>query len=268
MMIKIILVLILFSACSQTPVLLEPKRIDEPKLSRSVKIDENTTSIRKNFIVNSKSKTPKADKKLIYKAYDYLVATYGEPKYRGIVEVLIRKNAINHPKVTWHTNDKNKRKVILGSFYMFESELPTITHELFHALYQTNDLIESYPQFLLEGMAMYVESAYKYKNIDSIKKKFDLQIANDDVCKRVDKLQFNDNIQLYDNRTVYYFYILGGDFFAHQKNPKKLILQMLKTKRSTRKLTVAEIMKTYKLLYFPCNINEKISEQTYEVNKI
>ena len=148
---------------------------------------------------------------------------------------------------------------------MFKSELPTITHELFHALYQTNDLIESYPQFLLEGMAMYVESAYKYKDINQIQKKFDLQIANDNICKRVDSLQFNDNIQMYDNRTVYYFYILGGDFFAHQNKPKDLILQMLKTKKSTKKFTVAEIMKKYNLSYFPCGINEIVSKQTYKM---
>lgn len=243
------------TACSKKIVLPEPVLVKNtvPIQKQEKKHKSYARSILK---VYTNSLNQKQDKILVHKALKYLINMYGKPRYKGTVEVYIKQTAIQHPKVSWTTNDENIRKVLLSSFYMFPSELPTIAHELFHAFYQTSSMIENYPEFILEGMAIYVENRYKYKTNKIVKEKITNRMKNDAICKKIKKLNLNYSFDFYGDKMKYYLYIAGGDFFAHQKQPNKLIRQMINQK-IYKKQTLLQIVDKYQLPYFPCNMYVK-----------
>ena len=251
---NLITVMLLFSACSKTPELPEPIALDN---NNSVALKSNIVDTKK-LIIHSQSDTPKKDRELIYQAYSYLLKTYGKPLYQGEVTVEVKKDPIDHPKVLWNIETKEKRRLILGSFHMYSSELPTIIHEMFHALYQDSAFMETYPEFIIEGMASYVEYFYKYKTDAKARAKLTNILKSDKVCSGFkEDFDFNDPFGKYVAKTVYYLYISSGDFFLNQnRNPKELIMQMLNTKYSNKK-SISEIIEYFKLSYAPCGFKEQ-----------
>jgi len=206
------------------------------KIQKKIKIDKVLQKLfNKQIIIKTKNKVKlKKYKDLIKTAYSFLYKNFGKPKYTKKIEIIIHKKSIKHPTATWTKNTKEIRKVNFSDFYMFETALPTIVHELFHALYQTNDFIFSNTEFILEGSATYVEKMYKYKNDDKkIKEMFLKDIKLNHICKAFSKkYNFNNPFKLQDRRKIYYLYILSGSFFAIQNNikGKDLIIKLLNGK--------------------------------------
>lgn len=256
----IVFIMLFFIACSKSPELPEPipmsdqtqKDINSTKSPKVISV-----SFPENFkIIGIKNQEEKA---LLLKAYQFLYEQFGKAKYDGKIIISITDEQIAHPKVTWLIGEKKSRTVHLSRFYMYDSELPTITHELFHALYQTNEVIEAYPEFILEGMAIYVENLYKYRDQKKVKTVLQKLMKNDDVCNKMQSVKFNDAFEAYDARMVYYLYITGGSFFAQQEDPLKLIKDLLGAKKPQR-ISVSKIMEKYGIKEFTCKVKHSALE--------
>jgi hypothetical protein len=245
-------------------------------IQEAKKINDNSSpSIRKEIkdyyalfnntltIVNE-TKNKKVEK-LLYDAFGFLVTNFGQPRYHGKVTVYILTKTIKYPHVSWFLRKPEERTMKLSDFYMFKSELPTIIHELFHALYQTNNVVKKYPEFITEGMAIYVENLYKYQKNIKIKNHFEKIIKEEDICGKLgEKFDFSLPFQSYkDKRTIYYLYTLSGYFYSLQKEPIKLIKNIINDKDkilNNKKITIYQLMNIYKLKKFPCkkiNIRKK-----------
>lgn len=260
-----ILVLLLTACSTNNDKLPEPKKYYGFGHENSIHKEKKWAY--KKYITISVSKKEKLKvQALIEKAFLFLNKTYGKPLHLHKVHVVVKEKMTNYPKTFWKGKWHNKREVVLNMFYIYPSELPVIVHELFHALYQSNDVIQRYPEFILEGMAVYTENYYKYKNNIKTRIKLSKIIKRENMCSSFHNFSFDSSFSRQSSIVKYRMYILGGSFFAHQKTDgRKLILKLIHNKdwKSNQKMKVKEFMQRFNLNYFPCGL-VKIKQKTIE----
>lgn len=261
----IICLSLFFSACQKEVELPEPILLKDKKHRIEVDIDNNV--FQKFIKIESNTGNLESEKVLIQEALSFLVKTFKKPIVKKKVLVKISKEHIPYPKMTINKKT-NQRTVLFSSFYMYKSELPTIVHELFHALYQSDNLIESHSDFILEGMAIYVESYFKYGSIDETKKALENDIEESKVCQKIGA-EFPIDSKFYNHSSSikYNLYILGGNFFALQKNNAiDFIKKMIE--ENSKKQSLRSFIKHHKLDYTPCGLIDNETEQfSFKIDK-
>jgi hypothetical protein len=225
-------------------VIIQPKMkpIEDQEYLKYLSIDSDTNNLQKECI-------------LIQKAFVFLKSVLGNPIYQNKIIVKITKKHISYPKMVY--NNK-KRIVSFSSFYMDESEMPTIVHELFHALYQNDQIIETHTDFILEGMAIYIENLYKYKDDEQVKQKLNFKLINEQICTRFNNsFLFDKRFYSFNSSTKYDLYILAGNFYAMQElDTIEFIKRILNNKSITYAKALDGFVNHYQLTKFPCNIEK------------
>ncbi|RLA73582.1 MAG: hypothetical protein DRG11_07570 [Epsilonproteobacteria bacterium] len=258
---------LVLTACHKTPQLPEPElmvkdvNVSKPKAKK--------TALRFPDNLHIKGLKKASDRQLLMSAYKFLYDSFGAPRYTGDVHIVVTNENIPYPSVSWQAGRESQRTLTLSRFYMYKSELPTIVHELFHALYQSNNIINLYPEFILEGMAIYVENLFKYKKHAKVKQTLQQLMQNDQICRKIDGIQFNASFQIHNANMVYFLYITGGDFFAAQDEDATIqIIKMIDYDKK-EKMSIADVMDRLNLQYFPCGLKKDVILQRYrKVNHI
>lgn len=94
----------------------------------------------------------------------FLVSTFGQPVYQGKVTIHVTSNPDDNGRMTWSSRTPEKRRVLLHEYNFQEpTEFRFVVHELFHALYQSDAFIQAHPDFIVEGLAVYAEYLYRYR---------------------------------------------------------------------------------------------------------
>lgn len=94
----------------------------------------------------------------------HLLAEYGPPLYTGKVSLVVSTDPSINGRMAWRASNDASRQILINEFNFIESEWRVIAHEIFHALYQNNSFLKAYPDFIAEGLAVYVEYRYRYKD--------------------------------------------------------------------------------------------------------
>jgi hypothetical protein len=151
---------------------------------------------------------------LIKECLQFLVLEFGPPKYSDHVVLVVTSDPASHGKMIWEGN--TSRKIIIKDFNLFASELHILVHELFHAFYQSNNFIKANPDFIKEGLAVYAEYKYKFKNKNNEEilniLKYRLRAFEANIIDK--SIDFDS--PFYKTNLVEYYYLLSGILFFSQ----------------------------------------------------
>ena len=191
-----------------------------PKPARMRAVDD---MMRRVDIQSSKGQTTKNASPIVRNCLSFLVEKFGPPIYKGKVTLLITDNPADNGKMVWKDSSKRLRKIILNDFNLHPTQQHVLTHELFHAFYQSRQFIKVNPHFITEGLAVYAEYKYRYrrKNNKQILEILREQTKSINAFDNKQGIDFNRPFQSYGQGTIDYMYFLSGRLFFSQ-NPKTI----------------------------------------------
>lgn len=148
----------------------------------------------------------------------YLRDEYGPPIYTETLSLVVSNEPNLNGRMTWHSSKESKRIVKLNEFNFIESEWRVLAHELFHALYQSNDLLTVYPDFVSEGLAVYAEYRYRYrkKTTDFVASTMRDHLKGLGYPGQANHLDFNIPFAAQGPQAVDIHYVLSGYYFMSQ----------------------------------------------------
>ena len=91
-----------------------------------------------------------------------LLTHYGLPTYTGAVRVHIHSDIGASARTVWRPSTGSGRDVYLGELSFRPEERKVVAHEMFHALYQSDSFMRTYPDIVVEGLATFAEYRYRY----------------------------------------------------------------------------------------------------------
>jgi hypothetical protein len=154
----------------------------------------------------------------------FLVKEFGPPIYRGEVTLRISADPNDNGRMTWSDSRRRYRTITLNELCLYKpSEFRVLVHELFHAFYQTNNFIKGNPDFITEGLAIYAEYKYRYRNKtdQAILKIMREESEALSPSIEYEKINFNTPFQAYGDLKIDLYYILSGRLFYSQ-DPKTI----------------------------------------------
>ncbi len=92
----------------------------------------------------------------------HLRQTYGQPTYSGPIRVHISPDLGVGAKMVWKPSTHAGRDVYLSDLSFWPEERKVIVHEMFHALHQNDRFLRTYPDVIVEGLAVHAEYRYRY----------------------------------------------------------------------------------------------------------
>lgn len=212
-------------------VLPAPKKIVPPKpvqptAKEEQKADPQKIKIVENAAVRVKVEflegvTKKPVRNIIKKCLAFLVQEFGRPIYRGNITLIITDNPADNGKMVWRDSRQTHRTIKLNDFNLDTRLDHVLVHELFHAFYQSNDFIKRNPNFITEGMAVYAEYKYRYREKTN-KQILDLLRGYSDTTDdfpNTKGIDFDHPFGRYSDNQIDYYYALSGRIFFSQ-NPK------------------------------------------------
>ena len=106
-------------------------------------------------------------KKTLDSVMNYLIQDFGPaPAEIGNLTVIFKDVIGGDLHITQYPN--GSRSTTVDPIYLREDQAHTITHEVFHGLYQTDRMLDSLPLAELEKWATYAEYRYKYHGQDNL----------------------------------------------------------------------------------------------------
>jgi hypothetical protein len=154
----------------------------------------------------------------IFEATSFLIGKFGMGRYVGQIDFIVSRDPNVNGKMLSTSKKNVARKVQMNVLNMHPSEWRVIVHELFHAFYQDDSFMQRNPDFVTEGMAVYVE--YLYRHRDKSKKAI-LAIMKEHAKSLGYKkgglaIDYDTGFIHYQGRTLDLMYVIGGLFFMEQ----------------------------------------------------
>lgn len=167
----------------------------------------------------------------IYECVSFLLKEYGNPFYQNKINLIITDDQNNYGKIVWTDRNINNRNILLNELNLYPDKLYILVHEMFHALYETNEFFKNNPEVITEGLAVYAEYKYRYQNWNDIKMLNYLKRQ----CKSINPnyqevlFDFDKPFNIYQNSSRDLLYIMSGMIFFSQnyKDPKDEVRTIL-----------------------------------------
>jgi hypothetical protein len=198
----------------------EPVAVKNNKVTKNMKPTINQGLSRQNEINELKAQIIANDnvKNELDNIIVFLLDSFGSPvvKDRFKIEIDDRYNTTARMALKRKTGT---RIVYIKELDLYPSEQHVIVHELIHALYQPNSFIKYYPDFIIEGMAVYAQHLYRYHK----KKSLDIHFKNEfKSLGCATYFDFDANFNEFSGCDLDKAYFLAGYLIATQRNPKSL----------------------------------------------
>ena len=197
----------------------DPPNLDQSEIQL---IDEMVRHLKVRFANGVPQKDYSEE---IRRCLQFLLVQFGPPLYNGDIFLFITENLADDGKMAWSDRRRSERTIALNKANLLSPTAPQLhilVHELFHAFYQTNDLIKANPDFITEGLAVYAEYKFRYYewNNEKILKKMRQQSKTLDPALEKRLTDFDRPFSEYNSRDIDLFYILSGQLFFSQNSIK------------------------------------------------
>ncbi len=238
-----------------------PTKIEPPKayqLKHPVKSDESTAAhvedmMNRTEIRFSNNVTNRDAHPILQECLAFLAKEFGTPVYRGRVVLLITDDPSDNAFITWSESDKLSRQITLNHYNIMKPMWHHyLVHELFHAFYQSSEFLNSKPDSIIEGLAIYAQYKYEYQDVTNIqirKKLYEEAVSLSDYVSEK-AIDFDRPFQAYGDAKRKYCYLMSGLLFFTQEpeNVKAKIDTLLRSPiLSAEKMSFEQIVMHYNL---------------------
>lgn len=135
---------------------------------RHMESDQAPSALASNIAVTKEADVPETLaelEKTVLQCQGFLHRFFGPPRYQGKITIIFTTDPRDNGRMVWKKSQAGSRRILLNSINVYRDSQSTlwdvIVHEMFHALYQTPQLITSAPKFVLEAQASYAQKMAK-----------------------------------------------------------------------------------------------------------
>lgn len=157
----------------------------------------------------------------------FLSACFGPPRFTGRVTIQFTSNPRDNGRMVWKKSSTRDRTVYLNHLNLYRDAESTlwdiIVHEMFHALYQSPELIAALPIFAVEAQASFAQYMAKQYFVDGT---WHADRIYGDVLQKVehvrcdgeDRIDLDAPFAMYGSCITNNLYLLGALLFAYEGN--------------------------------------------------
>jgi hypothetical protein len=222
------------SKASKTPSLKKEIIVKKKKPTNISKVkkwdDAQAYNKIKNMIVADSNLKNKLDD-----VFWFMAKNFGSPVVNGKIKLVIDDSYNTTARMSLKKRSK-VRKIYIKEFDLYATEQHVIVHELFHGLYQDNNMILKYPDMVIEGMAVFAQNMYRLKTTSSVKVANYLKQEHQSMGCIVPYFDFSSSFGVYKKGCVLdKAYLVAGYLVASQVNAKNKVLEVIHGKTNTDK---------------------------------
>lgn len=154
----------------------------------------------------------------------FLADNFGNPIYSQ--DIILKIQGSDKRGVT---NEQDVPRIVELPYsdFLDENKASEIAHELFHAFYESKSFVNSNPDFIVEGLAVYAEYKYKYndKDINFILKELESEMSPTIISSSRETLVYDKSFESYKDN--HFAYAVSGYFFFKQNFGKDKVREIL-----------------------------------------
>ena len=210
----------------------EFQEVEQPTISNDLIANSVKDMLERIDVRFSTNNTNKDISAILQDCLSFLANEFGPPVYRGRVILDITDDPADNAFMMWSESGDVERQITLNHYNVMKPIWHHyLVHELFHAFYQSGELLRVNPDIIIEGLAIYAQYRYQNRgmNNDQVRDKIYEDAAALRSYSSREGIDFDRSFQSYGERERKYIYLVSGLLFFNQdpENIKEKIRKIL-----------------------------------------